>query len=227
MVEPVTSAAPAGATPAAVTPAAMTEEQLTEAIESTLAAAHLACQPYFLALAELWLPGVKMARTESSIVFTPVGTHAAVQALAAPGRRAVGLRCPAPRPSRRETARLDGRRCGGRAACLSSRLGVSPRWASISYPVSAAALMFHSGSRCAGRWRAKCRRRSHRAADCRIAPPRGRGARTAREISGRPSPGALPQKADQAGIAGRGRLPQVPLQDLDGWLWGHLAGSFG
>jgi hypothetical protein len=64
----------------------------------------------------------------------------------------------------------------------------------------------------------------HRAADW---PPRGRGARTAREISGRPSPGALPQKADQAGIAGRGRLPQVPLQDLDGWLWGHLAGSFG
>jgi hypothetical protein len=79
MVDPVTSAAPAGATPAAVTPAAMTEEQLTEAIESTLAAAHLACQPYFLALAELWLPGVKMARTESSIVSMPVGTHAAVQ----------------------------------------------------------------------------------------------------------------------------------------------------
>jgi hypothetical protein len=69
MVDPVTSAAPAGATPAAVTPAAMTEEQLTEAIESTLAAAHLACQPYFLALAELWLPGVKMERTESSIVW--------------------------------------------------------------------------------------------------------------------------------------------------------------
>jgi hypothetical protein len=57
----------------------MTEEQLTEAIESTLAAAHLACQPYFLALAELWLPGVKMARTESSIVSMPVGTHAVVQ----------------------------------------------------------------------------------------------------------------------------------------------------
>jgi hypothetical protein len=38
MVDPVTSAAPAGAAPAAMTPAAMTELQLTEAIESTLAA---------------------------------------------------------------------------------------------------------------------------------------------------------------------------------------------
>jgi hypothetical protein len=44
----------------------------------------------------------------------------------------------------------------------------------------------------------------------------------AREV---PTP--LQIKADQAGIAGRGRLPQVPFQDLDGWLWGHLAGSFG
>jgi hypothetical protein len=58
---------PAAMTPAAMTPAAMTELQLIEAIESTLAAAHIACQPYFLALAKLWLPGVKMARTESSI----------------------------------------------------------------------------------------------------------------------------------------------------------------
>ena len=81
MVDRVTSAAPAGATPAAVTPAAMTEEQLTEAIESTLSAAHRACQPYFLALAQLWLPGVKMGRTESSIVAMPVGPHAAVQAM--------------------------------------------------------------------------------------------------------------------------------------------------
>ena len=44
MVDPVTSATPAVAALAAMTPAAMTELQLTEAIESTLAAAHLACQ---------------------------------------------------------------------------------------------------------------------------------------------------------------------------------------
>jgi hypothetical protein len=41
-----------------------------------LAAAHLACQPYFLALAELWLPGVKMARTESSVVSLTDGDNA-------------------------------------------------------------------------------------------------------------------------------------------------------
>ena len=50
-------------------------------IEGTLSAAHIACQPYFLALAALWLPGVKMARSESSIVSTPVGNNAAVQAV--------------------------------------------------------------------------------------------------------------------------------------------------
>ena len=49
MVDPVTSATPAVAAPAAMTPPAMTELQLTEAIESTLAAAHLACQPSLIA----------------------------------------------------------------------------------------------------------------------------------------------------------------------------------
>ena len=49
MVDPVTSATPAVVAPAAMTPPAMTELQLTEAIESTLAAAHLACQPSLIA----------------------------------------------------------------------------------------------------------------------------------------------------------------------------------
>ena len=54
----------------------MSELQLTEAIEST----RQSTVPYFLPAA-LWLPGVKMARTESSIVAMPVGPQAAVQAV--------------------------------------------------------------------------------------------------------------------------------------------------
>jgi hypothetical protein len=53
----------------------------------TLRAAHLARQPYFLQLAELQLPGVTVARTESYISSTPTGTHAEPLVFGGPHRR--------------------------------------------------------------------------------------------------------------------------------------------
>jgi hypothetical protein len=59
----------------------MTEDQLIGAIESTMQAAHLQCQPLFLQLAQLWLPGVGVARTETSITAVPTGPHAVIDAI--------------------------------------------------------------------------------------------------------------------------------------------------
>jgi hypothetical protein len=61
--------------------AAMTEDQLVTTIEDTMRAAHLSCQPYFLALVKLWLPGVTQARAMSSVTSRPLGGNAAVEAV--------------------------------------------------------------------------------------------------------------------------------------------------
>jgi hypothetical protein len=52
---------------------AVTEDELIAAIESTMEAALQQCQRYFLQLAELWLPGVAVARTESYVNSIPTG----------------------------------------------------------------------------------------------------------------------------------------------------------
>jgi hypothetical protein len=59
----------------------MTEDELTSAIETTMQAAHQACQPYYLQLARLWLPGAPALRSETLISSTPIGTHARVDRL--------------------------------------------------------------------------------------------------------------------------------------------------
>ena len=59
----------------------MTEDELTSAIETTMRAAHQACQPYYLQLAHLWLPGAPVLRTETLISSKPIGTHAQVDRL--------------------------------------------------------------------------------------------------------------------------------------------------
>ena len=56
----------------------MTEDQLLDTINGILQAAHKQCQPYYLQLAELWLPGVPVLRTESYISSKPTGTHALI-----------------------------------------------------------------------------------------------------------------------------------------------------
>ena len=53
----------------------MTEDELLTAIENTMQAAHRQCQPYFLQLAKLWLPGVAVARTETCISGAPTGSR--------------------------------------------------------------------------------------------------------------------------------------------------------
>ena len=59
----------------------MTEDELLTAIETTMQAAHRACQPYYLQLARLWLPGTPVLRSETLISATPIGTHARVDRL--------------------------------------------------------------------------------------------------------------------------------------------------
>lgn len=54
----------------------MTEDELLTAIETTMQAAHQACQPYYLQLARLWLPGAPLLRSETLISSTPIGPHA-------------------------------------------------------------------------------------------------------------------------------------------------------
>ena len=57
---------------------AMTEDQLITAIEQVMQAAHQQCQPYYLQLAQLWLPGIPVLRTEYCVSSTPTGPHAMV-----------------------------------------------------------------------------------------------------------------------------------------------------
>ena len=64
-----------------IAPSAMTEDQLAAAIEDRMQAAHLSCQPYFLQLAKLWLPGVTVARAQSTVSSDPLGGNAVVEAL--------------------------------------------------------------------------------------------------------------------------------------------------
>jgi hypothetical protein len=59
----------------------MTEDELISAIQATFQAAHQACQPYYLQLAQLWLPGAAVLRSETSISSTPIGKHALVDRL--------------------------------------------------------------------------------------------------------------------------------------------------
>ena len=59
----------------------MTEDELLSAIETTMQAAHQACQPYYLQLARLSQPGAPVLRSETLISATPIGTHARVDRL--------------------------------------------------------------------------------------------------------------------------------------------------
>jgi hypothetical protein len=59
----------------------MTEDELLTAIENTMQAAHRQCQPYFVQLAKLLLPGIAVARTETYISATPAGSHARIDRL--------------------------------------------------------------------------------------------------------------------------------------------------
>jgi hypothetical protein len=59
----------------------MTEDQLLSAIETTMRAAHQACQPYYLQLAHLWLPSAPVLRSQTWISSKPIGTHAQVDHL--------------------------------------------------------------------------------------------------------------------------------------------------
>jgi hypothetical protein len=56
----------------------MTEDELISAIQATFQAAHQACQPYYLQLAQLQLPGAPVLRSETSISSMPIGKHALV-----------------------------------------------------------------------------------------------------------------------------------------------------
>ena len=56
----------------------MTEDELLTAIQATMTAAHQACQPYYLQLAHLWLPGAPVLRSEILLSSKPIGKHALV-----------------------------------------------------------------------------------------------------------------------------------------------------
>ena len=59
----------------------MTEDELLIAIETTMQAAHRQCQPYFLQLAKLWLPGVAVACAETCVSGAPTGFRARIDRL--------------------------------------------------------------------------------------------------------------------------------------------------
>jgi hypothetical protein len=68
------------------------EDQLLDQIYAILQTAHLQCQPYFLKLASIWLPGSPVLRTESYISSVPTGPHARID------RASIALFDPAPDP---------------------------------------------------------------------------------------------------------------------------------
>jgi hypothetical protein len=59
----------------------MTDDELVSAIEATMRAAHLACQPYYLQLAHLRLPGVAVLRSTTLISSRPIGKNAQIDHL--------------------------------------------------------------------------------------------------------------------------------------------------
>jgi hypothetical protein len=60
--------------------ATMSEGQLIQAIEDTMTAAHLKCQPLLLQLAQLWFPDrVPPTVTQSYVTSAPIGGNAMVR----------------------------------------------------------------------------------------------------------------------------------------------------